>query len=385
MAGWVSKRPDRPKPWLARYRAPDGRERSKSFKRKVDAERWLTAETRKVDTGTWVDPTGGDISFEEWSAKWLAGRVRLTPKTKFGYQGILSSRVNPTFGSTPLARIHRDDVKAWVAEMSDEGLSPSRIRNCFNVLGAALDAAVDEGLIGQNPARGVELPRQTEPERRFLTAEEVDRLAAAMPTRADSSLVVVLAYGGLRFGEAVAVRRGRVDVLRRRIQIAEAATEVGGELVFGPPKTHRRRVVQLPAFVAEALGRHLADRPDDPASLVWVAPKGGPLRYTAFRSRAWDKAAKKAGLPDVTPHDLRHSCASLMRAAGADVKEIQTQLGHRSPVVTLSTYTHLFDDALDPVMDRLDSAHRNLERTYSGPNVTDLETEKSRKASEQGK
>lgn len=208
--------------------------------------------------------------------------------------------------------------------------------------------------------------------------------ARGMRWRRVRSLILTLAYGGLRWGEAVALRRGRVDVLRRRLSIAEAATEVSGRLVFGEPKTHRRRYVHLPAFVAEELARHLQNRPTDPHTLVWVAPKGGPLRYNPYRSRVWDKAVTDAGLNDLTPHSLRHTCASLMRAAGADVKEIQVQLGHRSPMVTLSIYTHLFEDAFDSVMDRLDTDHRELVRPRSGPNVVELSRQGREQSSDQG-
>jgi integrase len=384
MAGSISHRAGRPKPWLARYRAPDGGERSKAFETKFKAERWLRDQLGKIDADLWVDPVAGQILFEVWAPMWLAGKVRLTTKTRTGYEGILTSRVYPTFGRMPIGRITKTMVKHWVAGMTGEGLSASRIRNCFNVLAACLEAAADEGLIGRNPARGVELPAQTDPDHRYLDAAEVDRLLASVPAIADQALIAVLAYGGLRWGEAVALRRGRVDVLARRLRIVEAATEVGGKLVFGEPKTHRRRTVQLPGFVAEFIGRHLEDRPADPEACVWAAARGGPLRYTAYRSRVWNRAVRDAGLDGLTPHDLRHSCASLMRAAGADVSQIQAQLGHRSPVVTLSVYTHLFEDAFDPVMDALDDQHRRLPRTTGGPDVVPLDPDRRESGFDQG-
>lgn len=383
--GWIRKRPNRPAPWRAGYRGPDGREHSKSFGRKLDAERWLRDELQRQDQGIWVDPAAGRVTVADWSEGWLTGRVGLTEKTRAGYAGILISRVYPTFGQVQLGRVSRAAVTRWVSEMAAEGLSPSRVRNCFNVLAASLEAAVNQGLIGRNPARGVELPSlPLYDDRRFLTAQEVDRLADATESVADRALVLVLAYGGLRWGESVALRRGRVDVLRRRISIVEAATEVNGRLVFGEPKTHRRRLVHVPTFVVEVLARHLADRPADPDALVWAAPKGGPLRYNPYRSRVWDRATREAGLDGITPHVLRHSCASLMRAAGADVKQIQVQLGHRSPVVTLSVYTHLFEDAYESVMDRLDTEHRELVRPRSGPEVIEISQPGRSQASDQG-
>jgi integrase len=236
--------------------------------------------------------------------------------------------------------------------MTDQGLSPSRIRQAHQCLAAILEQAVDDGLIGRNPARRVELPRLDRPEHRFLSAEQVARLAEAMPDQQYRTVVYVLAYGGLRWGEMAGLRRGRIDILRRRLQITETVAEVSG-----PTKTYRNRTVHLPSFVADILGRHLEDVADDPEALVFTAPHGGPLRHTNTRRRVWNPARAEAGddLADVTPHDLRHTCASLMRAAGADVKAIQQQRGHRAATVTLDVYTHLFEGDLEEVMDRLDT------------------------------
>ena len=177
-----------------------------------------------------------------------------------------------------------------------------------------------------------------------------------MPDAQHQTLVYLLGYGGIRWGEAAALRRGRVDSLRRQVKITEAATEISGRLVFGTTKTHQTRTVHLPSFVAEMLAAHLGVVEHNPEALIFTAPLGGPLRYTNTRRGVWDPAGARAGedLTDITPHDLRHTCASLMRAAGADVKAIQQQLGHRNATVTLNTYTHLFEGDLAELMDRLE-------------------------------
>ncbi|MDH5504785.1 MAG: site-specific integrase, partial [Acidimicrobiia bacterium] len=137
----------------------------------------------------------------------------------------------------------------------------------------------------------------------------------------------------------------------------QSATELAGRLEFGTPKTHQSRTVHLPAFVADLVRQHLGDIEDHPEAFLFPAPQRGPLRYANMRKTVWDGARQRAGddLVEITPHDLRHTCASLMRAAGADVKAIQQQLGHRNASVTLNTYTHLFEGDLAEVMDRLDT------------------------------
>ncbi|MDF1597969.1 MAG: tyrosine-type recombinase/integrase, partial [Acidimicrobiia bacterium] len=343
--------------YRARYEGPDGRWHSRTFDRKTDAEKWLTDQLARANRGQWIDPNGGLISFADYATSWLMAKSRIKPKTREGYRSLLESRILPTLGRTRLATIDRSMVGSWVRSMTQEGLSASRIRQAHQCLAAILEQAVDDGVIGRNPARRVELPRLREPSHRYLTAEQVTRLAEAMPSGQHKTMVYVLAYGGLRWGELVALRRGRVDVLRRRLQITQSATEIAGRLDFGTTKNNQSRTVHLPAFVSEFLGRHLEDVEDAPGALVFTAPRGGPLRYPNMRKAVWDRAREQSGedLVDITPHDLRHTCASLMRAAGADVKAIQQQLGHRNATVTLNTYVHLFEGDLAELMDRLDT------------------------------
>lgn len=124
-----------------------------------------------------------------------------------------------------------------------------------------------------------------------------------MPNHQHATMVYVLAYAGLRWGEMAGLRRGRVDILRRRIQITESVAEIGGRLEFGTTKTHQTRTVHLPPFVADMLGQHLEGVGDDPHTLVFTAPKGGPLRYRNARRTVWDPARTRAGndLTDITP------------------------------------------------------------------------------------
>jgi len=346
--------------YRARYRGQDGKQRSKTFTRRGDADRWLRDQLRALDVGRWIDPAGAKIPFAEFADRWLAGKTRIKPRTRASYEEVLGSRILPTFGDVALGVIDRGMVEGWISGLAAE-VSPARTRTCHTILSAILERAADDGLIGRNPAKRVELPPASVNERRFLTSAQVRRLAEAMDDEMWETAAYLLAYGGLRWGELVALRRSRVDPLARKVKVAEAAVEVGGKIVFGAPKTHQIRVVQVPRFVADRLGVWLGKVADDPDGLVFTAPGGGPLRYANVRSRVWNPARLRAGadLEAITPHELRHTCASLMRAAGADLKAIQQQLGHRSPVVTLSVYCHLFDGELGDVMDRLEASHDN--------------------------
>ena len=205
-------------------------------------------------------------------------------------------------------------------------------------------------------AEGVSLPRIVRRPKRYLTHAQVATLAnTATPYQ---TLIRVLAYSGLRWGEASALRVQAVDLERRRLEVDQAHTEVHGKVVVGTTKNHQRRSVPIPRFLAAELTEHLAGK--SPADLVFTSPEGGVLRNTNFRPRFFDPAAERAGLLGLTPHELRHTAASLAIKAGANVKVVQLMLGHASAGMTLDVYAGLFADNLDEVADRLDQALEGL-------------------------
>jgi integrase len=225
-----------------------------------------------------------------------------------------------------------------------------------------LTLAVEAGYLTTNPADGVRAPRQPEPQMLFLDADQVDRLASAIQ-EPYGTLVYVLTYGGLRWGEAAALRRGRCELAPSRIIVAESVSEAGGELHFGPTKNHRSRIVGIPAFLRDLLDNHLDQRvPDDPDALAFTSPQGAPLRNSNFRRQVWYTAVEQAGLPEgLRIHDLRHTCASLLIAAGANPTAVQVPLGHSSISVTMDRYTHLFPSDVEALIGRLEGIRaRNL-------------------------
>ncbi|HEY3016224.1 MAG TPA: site-specific integrase, partial [Nocardioides sp.] len=162
----------------------------------------------------------------------------------------------------------------------------------------------------------------------------------------------VLALCGLRFGELAGLTVKRVNMLRRRLVIAESVTEVNGRLVWSTPKTHRTRSVPFPPSLGPSIEAMCVGKgPDD---LLFTAPEGGVLRLNNWRRRVFDPARKAIGRADVKPHDLRHTAASLAIAAGANVKAVQQMLGHASAAMTLDVYAGLFGDDLDAVAIALD-------------------------------
>jgi integrase len=343
--------------WRVRYRGPDGRERNKSFARKVDAERYLTSIEHSKITGAYVDPSRAKITTGPWADQWLASQTHLKPSTRARYEGILSRHIRPRWGSTPLSQISHSDVQSWVSGLL---LAPATVRYIHRVFSLLLELAVRDGRIPKNPAAGVRLPRAGQPEKRFLTPEQVHQLAdtaAQYPIPEVGgqyrALVLTLAFCGLRWGEVAALRVKRVDPLRRRLTVAESVTEVSGRLVWGTPKSHAARSVPMPRFLAELLAERVAGKAAD--DLVFTTWRGRPLRNLNWRRDVFDRAAEDAGLDGLTPHELRHTAASLAVSAGANVKAVQRMLGHGSAAMTLDVYSGLFDDDLDGIASRLDA------------------------------
>jgi integrase len=362
--------------WLARWRDPAGVERKRSFGRKVDATRFLATVESSMLSGSYVDPAAGRVTFAAQAERWRAGKVALASSTLASYDAILRTHLLPRWGSVPLDRIGHEDVTAWVAQMT-ASRSASRTRQATVVLRQVLDSAVKAGRLARNPATAVELPRLRRSDKRFLTHEQVARLADAAGR--DGALVRFLAYTGLRWSEVVALRVRRVDLLRGRVEVAEGATEVGG-LVFDDPKSHRRRSTPVPRFLRDELAAACAGKGAD--DFVFTAPRGGPLRYAHWRRRVWQPATAAAGLDGLGVHELRHTAASLGVSAGASVKGIQAMLGHASAAMTLDVYAGLFADELDAVAERLDDARSKVVAAavpYACPkaDVVDLESRRA--------
>jgi len=340
--------------WRARYRDEAGREHARHFARKVDAQRWLDDVSSAVVTGTYTDPRTSRVTLADWSATWLAGQAHLKATGRTRVEGIVRNYVVPRWGSTRLRDVSHAEVQAWVTELMAGGLSASSVQRAHGILSQMLDLAVRDRRLAVNPAKGARLPRKLAKPRRFLTADQVEALAVECEPY--GLVVRFLAYTGLRWGEMAALRVRDVDLLRRRMHITRSVTEDNGRLIFDTTKTGEERTVPLPRFLAEQITASVAGKGLD--DLVFEGTRGGVLRNGNFNRRTFTRAAKAIGEPNLTPHGLRHTAASLAIAAGGNVKVVQQMLGHATASMTLDLYGHLFPDQLDDVADRLDAIGR---------------------------
>ena len=345
--------------WRARWREPGSlAEDGRTFARRRDAEAFLARVEASMLEGTYLDPKLGRMPFREWVDRWWATTMHLRPSSRARAEGIVRNWLVPRFGDRPLAAIRATDVRVFVAELAAEGLGPGSVRKVYNVLRAILRAAEESGMIGRSPCVGVSLPPTARREMRFLSPDDIVRLAHEVPERY-RALVLLAAYGGLRFGELAGLRVDRIDFLRSRVTVSEAIVEVAGQLHHGPTKTGPNRVVTLPHSVIEALAAHLSAYSPGPDGLVFTDPGGGPVRRSNFRDRFFLGAVREAGLKPLRFHDLRHTAAALAIRAGAHPKAIAERLGHASITTTLNTYGHLFPSLDEELAGRLDDVARD--------------------------
>ncbi len=339
--------------WLARWRDPDGRQRKRSFPRKVDADRFLTSVEHGMLTGTYVDPAAGKVTFQEYAEQWRAGQVH-RPTTTAHVETMLRRHAYPVLGARPLASIRPSEVQAWVKRLSLT-LAPATVGVVHGLVAAVFKAAVRDRLLTGSPCEGVKLPKKEPKKIVPLSTEAVQALAEAVPERY-RALVVLAAGTGLRQGEAFGLTLDRVDFLRRTVTVDRQLVLVPGRAPFhAPPKTSASyRTVPLPQVVAEALAEHLRAFPVELDRLLFTTPAAEPLRRTSFSSTVWRPAVKRGGLDGAVFHELRHYYASLLIRHGESVKVVQARLGHATAAETLDTYSHLWPDSEDRTREAVD-------------------------------
>ena len=349
--------------YRVRYTKPDGTPTEKrGFTRTSDAKIFLASVTMSKAWGEYIDPAASKLAVGFLADIWL--RSKRPPMLKPSSFAVLEqswrTHVAPVWAHRELWSIQPSEVQGWVAELAFRRSRAVVIR-ALGVLAGILDVAVDDRRLRINPARHVRnLPRRGPAKRRvYLSHEQVRALATCS---AHPTLVLVLAYTGLRWGEATALRVRTVNHTRRRLNVEENAVLVRWDIHVGTPKSHERRSVPYPQQLAPLIGAACAGK--GPEGLLF----GNGLTHMKNDGdeRGWFATAVRhaqvadPSIPRLTPHDLRHTAASLAISAGANVKAVQRMLGHASAAMTLDTYADLFDDDLDAVAERLNDAMADI-------------------------
>ena len=348
------------KRYRVQYRTPDRELTGKrGFRTKREAELFLASVDVAKARGEFMDARASRMTITALGSEWLANQHHLKPSSLRPVEVAWRLHVEPKWGVRRVGEIRHSEVQSWVTAFTHgdgKARSTTTVLRAYGVLASILDVAVKDRRIPSNPARGVNLPRRVRNKHKYLSHGQVGVLAENATKH--STLVLLLAYTGLRWGEAVALHVADIDLTRRRVDVHENAVEVAGTIHVGTPKTGVSRSVPFPPFLTPLLASLAKDK--TPAQLLFG--DGTNYLHRPDRRRGWYVSAVARSqaadpeFPRVTIHDLRHTAASLAISAGANVKAVQRMLGHSSAAMTLDTYADLFDDDLDAVAVALDVA-----------------------------
>jgi integrase len=301
-------------------------------------------QTSKLD-GTLAEPS--KLRLAAYLDRWVEDAARPTIRlaTYVSYQGIIRNHINSRIGGVALTKLNPAHVQGLYADMERDEAS-ARVRQLTHaVLRRALKQAVKWGLVPRNVCDAVDPPRVAKRTITPLTAEQVQALLMASKNDRLHALYVLAVGSGLRLGELFGLQWQHVDLEAQAITVCQTLLEVKGKLELAEPKTSKsRRRVDLPKMVVDALWKHKAKMlAEGFAAVPWVFcnSQGGPLRKSHFHRNEFKPLLRRAKLPPIRFHDLRHTSATLLLSAGVHPKVVQERLGHSQISVTLDTYSHV--------------------------------------------
>jgi integrase len=334
---------------------PDGRRRRLVVSGDTsDEAREKLAEAKKaVEAG--ARELHGRLTVSSYLQRWLAqhrGQVRAS--TWLARQGHIKNYIDPAIGRITMRKLTPSDVERMTSDMVSRGLSPRTAAHARTTLRLALRDAERDSLVTRNVAALARPPKVSRPEMQVLDGEQTRRLLAFTQDDRWHPLWQVLAGSGLRLGEALGLTWDDVDFDDATIAVRRSLAKVAaGEWGLTEPKTSRsRRIVPIPATTVRAL-REAKDRQDAEragAGRDWQEhPEGQPVfadgygrRFEpTYANRQLHLTLKRAGLPHIRLHDLRHGYASALLTEGVPLLTVSRLLGHSSIVITSDTYAHL--------------------------------------------
>lgn len=340
---------------------------SRTFDRKADADAFDREQKTALAAGTWTNPEKGQTTVEELSVVFLATKAHRTPTYRGGLESTIRRHILPDLGRRPISSVSPSGIDVWVSQMLRDH-SVHTTRKAAGILRQMFALAVRDSWISRSPVEHLRLPQQPRVDPKPLTIDQLERLAAATESDRDRMMVLVMGYGGLRFGELAALRVACID--GDKLFLRQSVTHPKGGVKWGDLKSHKSRTVVLPSSVAADLWSLVSGK--DEGALVFASSAGTPLRGSVW-SHVISRASKRAGLHRVRAHDLRDTAASLAIDAGVSVVVVSKMLGHEDASVTLRHYANFFPDDLDVLAARLDGARRSNGTSTARVSLTGVE------------
>lgn len=331
--------------WEARYSAQvDGVwKRTSIFGRtREEVGKKLRAALDARDAG--ASPAGnGKLTLASFLEDWMAGvEPTLKPRTAMAYRQLIRDHLAPALGGTTLPKLRPEQLQRMYAAMLESGRSPKTISNVAGVLHAALQQAVRWRLVSTNVASLVRPPRRSRPELQVLSADQVRHLLEAADASQDELRAMwALALGtGMRQGEILGLRWSDVDIDRGLLAVHHSLVHLKGRDILSEPKTaSSRRVIHVAPQLVARLVSHRRSRGGIGNAFVFRRDDGRPLS-AAIVLKAWHRALRRAGLPQLRFHDARHSVATILMDRMRNARLVADVLGHANVSTTLAMYTH---------------------------------------------
>lgn len=241
--------------YRVRYRDPAGHNRSRTFKRKVDAERFAREVEVDMDRGAWIDPKGADVPLSAWVESFMAMCVSLSPTTVETYRRDLDKYVLPAFGTRRLRQLRAEEIERWLNDEIVAGIASSSVHRHYRTLRRVLQAAVEKERLLTNPCNRVRPPKVTTRKMTVLDWDQCLTVAEAMSPRYRAMIYLAL-DSGMRWSELVGLRRAQVDLDRRKVRVTEQLVELAdrSRIRKEPKTTAGVRSITISALTAEMLG-----------------------------------------------------------------------------------------------------------------------------------
>ncbi len=350
------------------YVGPDGKRRYVSGKTKEEARKGLREARSNADAGLVFD--AGKLAVSEYLDRWLTDSVKDTvrQRTYERYESIVRVHIKPEIGRVKLKALTPAHVRALYRQKLDSGLSPRTVNYIHVTLHKALSQAVSDGLVQRNAAQ-VKAPRPEKPEIRPLSSEEARKLIETAYKVEDryAALYLVALHTGMREGELLGLRWEDLDLdaTAPTLQVRRTLSETRTGPKFELPKSGKGRSIKLSRKAVEALRSHRARQAQEKLrlgslwqdnGLVFPTTTGTTMSGTNLLGRHFKPLLKRAELPAVRLHDLRHTCATILLMAGKHPKYVQELLGHANISITLDTYSHVIEGMDGGLGDAMDDA-----------------------------
>jgi integrase len=349
--------------YMARYwvETPKGSKRKTIYGKKRDevADKLARALAERADGIVYDDE---NLTVGEYLNSWLKGSVRgsVRQSTFDRYEIAVRVHIKPALGRVKLKKLSPAHVAGFYQDRLAAGSAPASVNKLHVTLRKALDQAVKWHMVPRNIAEAVKAPRPAPPEMRTLSAEETRKLIEVARGDKLGALYMLAVHTGMRQGELLALKWQDVDLENAKLSVRRTLTMSNGRILLGELKTKKsRRTIRLTDAAIQALHEHLArqlegmERLGDAyrdEGLIFASQVGTPINPTNLRRRSFAALLRRANLPKIRFHDLRHTCATLLLSRNVHPKYVQELLGHANIAITLDTYSHVIPGMGDHAM-----------------------------------